>query len=237
MPFAFPPAVEEWMERLGGQRRVMIAGVGLLTVVLILGVSRWASAPTYVPAFNGLELETVGKITASLDQEGVPYRLENGGTELSVPADQLAHVRVLLAGEGLPTQGRPGLELFDQPSWGMTDFAQRINYRRALEGELERTIGKMSGIESAQVHLAMDATRTFQSDDRPKEASVVLALRSGGEPGPEVVTGIQHLVASCVGGLRSPDVTVLDDSGRMLSAPNEPGYIAALTSQLLGMQR
>jgi flagellar M-ring protein FliF len=129
------------------------------------------------------------------------------------------------------------MELFDQPSWGMTDFTQRINYRRALEGELERTIGKMTGIASAQVHLAMDETRSFQTDDRPKQASVVLRLRSGASAGPDVVTGIQHLVSSSVDGLVSDGVTVLDDSGRMLSAPNEPGSVEALTSRQLGMQR
>jgi flagellar M-ring protein FliF len=129
------------------------------------------------------------------------------------------------------------MELFDQPSWGMTDFTQRINYRRALEGELERTIGKMTGVESAQVHLAMDETRTFRSDDRPKSASVVLRLRNGAEPSAEVVRGVQHLVASSVDAVESASVAVLDDSGRMLSSPADPGSLETLTSQQLGMQR
>jgi flagellar M-ring protein FliF len=234
---ALPAPVEEAIERIGGRRRAAIAAVGLVTVLLILGVSRLASRPTYVPVFNDLPLESVSKITAKLDEAAIPYRLENGGSTLQVPSTEVARARVALASAGLPDTGRPGMELFDQPSWGMTDFTQRINYRRALEGELERTIGKMTGIESAQVHLAMDETRSFQTDDRPKQASVVLRLRNGASAGPDVVTGIQHLVSSSVDGLVSDGVTVLDDSGRMLSAPNEPGSLAALTSRQLGMQR
>jgi flagellar M-ring protein FliF len=231
------PPIEEFIERIGGRRRAAIAAIGLATVVLILGLSRIASRPSYVAVFNDLPLESVGKITTKLDETGIPYRLENGGSTLEVPSTELARTRVALAAEGLPDKGRPGLELFDQPSWGMTDFAQRINYRRALEGELERTIGKMTGVESAQVHLAMDETHTFQADDKPKQASVVLRLRSGAAAGPDVVRGVQHLVSSSVDGLVSDGVTVLDDTGRMLSAPNEPGSVEALTSRQLGMQR
>jgi flagellar M-ring protein FliF len=112
--------------------------------------------------------------------------------------------------------GRPGLELFDQPSWGMTDFTQRINYRRALEGELERTIGKMRSVESAQVHLVMHETDGFAAQSRPTEASVV--LKTKGETDAEIVKGIAHLVASSVDGLTSDHVTIVNDAGRMLGS-------------------
>jgi len=237
MPFALPPQLEQLLERIGGPRRALIAAVGLGTVVLILGLSRWATAPTWVPVFSGLPLEIVGDVTQRLDEAGIQYRLEGGGGQLLVQSQDLARARVTLAAEGLPNAGRPGLELFDQPSWGMTDFAQRINYRRALEGELERTIGKMRGVEAAQVHLAMHETTSFRDPDRPVEASVVLRLRSAQTPGPDVVQGIQHLVASSIDGLESGKVTVLDDTGRMLSIPDEPGSLAALTNRQLGLQR
>src|SRR5690606_31346172 len=151
--------------------------------------------------------------------------------------DDVARARVTLAQQGLPDAGRPGLELFDQPSWGMTDFAQRINYRSALEGELERTIGKMRGVEGAQVHLAIQETRSFRTNYRPSEASVVLKLRSGASASPEMVQGIGHLVASSIDGIESENVAVLDDTGRLLSAPAEAGSLAALTSRQLAMQR
>src|SRR5437773_5879137 len=142
-------------DRIGGPRRALVLLVGLGAAALIFGVSRWASEPTWVPAFTGVPLESVGQMTDKLDQAGVKYKLERGGADIMVAATDVAKARVALARGGMPNAGRPGLELFDQPSWGMTDFTQRINYRRALEGELERTIGKMSGIESAQVHLVL----------------------------------------------------------------------------------
>src|SRR5690606_14294364 len=166
---------------------------GVVSVVLILGLSHWVTRPTWVPVFSGLPLETVGAVTQTLDEAGVGYRLEQGGGVLLVSSDDVARARVLLAQQGLPDAGRPGLELFDQPSWGMTDFAQRVNYRRALEGELERTIGKMRGVEQAQVHLAIQETRSFRTNDRPSEASVVLKLRSGASASPDMVQGIAHL--------------------------------------------
>src|SRR5437763_16143749 len=119
-------------------------------------------------------------------------------------ADDLARARVAIASGGdMPNAGRPGLEVFDQASWGMTDFTQRINYRRALEGELERTVGKMRGIENAQVHLVVHETQTFGAADKPAEASVVLKVRNGSELPQDVVSGIAHLLASSVDGLTS----------------------------------
>jgi flagellar M-ring protein FliF len=232
-----PPVLESLIERLGGQRRAMLVGVGVAAALLIFGLSRWATAPTWVPLFTGLPLETVGDVTQRLDDEGVPFRLERGGAEVLVPASDVARARVRLAKDGLPSAGRPGLELFDQPSWGMTDFSQRINYRRALEGELERTIGKMRGVENAQVHLAMQETSGFRAANRAAEASVVLRLRNGATPTPDVVQGIAHLVASSVDGLTSDKVSVLDDTGRLLSTPAETGPLAALNNRQLALQR
>jgi flagellar M-ring protein FliF len=152
-----------------------------------------------------------------------------------VPVADLAKARVALANGGMPNSGRPGLELFDQPSWGMTDFTQRINYRRALEGELERVVGKMRGIDGAQVHLVMHETDGFAAQERPTEASVVLKLK--GEAEPDVVKGIAHLVASSVDGLTSEHVTIVDDGGHMLSEGEEATSITGLTSRQLAMQR
>jgi flagellar M-ring protein FliF len=237
LPITLPPALEPLVLRLGGPRRAAIAAVGLATVLLILGLSRWATAPTFVPLFSAMPLETSAEVTQRLREEGISFRLEQGGTQVLVASTDVARARVSLAQGGLPTSGRPGLELFDQPSWGMTDFAQRINYRRALEGELERTIGKMRGVDHAQVHLALSEQSTFRAAERPVEASVVLRLRGGQTPTQDVVQGIQHLVASSVDGLENQKVTVLDESGRLLSIPDEPGSLAALSNRQLTVQR
>ncbi|MEO6445592.1 MAG: flagellar basal-body MS-ring/collar protein FliF, partial [Gemmatimonadaceae bacterium] len=137
----------------------------------------------------------------------------------------------------LPNAGRPGLELFDQPAYAMTDFTQRINYRRALEGELERTIGKMKGVESAQVHLAIHETSTFRSSATPATASVVLKLKSGEDPAADVVRGISQLVAASVDRLQSDYVTVVDDAGRLLSQSAGATTAAGLSSRQLEVQR
>jgi flagellar M-ring protein FliF len=231
------PTLEQLIDRVGGLRRAVILMAGVLMVAAILGLSHWATRPSWVPVFTGLPLETIGEVTQQLEEAGIEYRLEQGGSALLVSTDDVARARVLLAQQGLPSAGRPGLELFDQPSWGMTDFAQRINYRRALEGELERTIGKMRGVESAQVHLAIHETSSFRTTNRPSEASVVLKLRSGASAAPDMVQGIGHLVASSIDGVESGNVAVLDDSGRLLSAPAEAGSLEALTSRQLSMQR
>jgi flagellar M-ring protein FliF len=229
------PDLSSLFDRIGGPRRALMLAVGLAAAVLIFVVSQWAGAPTWVPAFSGVPLESVSAMTDKLDQASVKYRLERGGADIMVATSDLAKARVALAKGGLPSSGRPGLELFDQPSWGMTDFTQRINYRRALEGELERVVGKMRGIDAAQVHLVMHETDGFSAQDRPTEASVVLKLK--GDADPEVVKGIAHLVASSVEGLTSERVTIVDDSGRLLSEGIEANSATGLTSHQLTMQR
>lgn len=233
-----PAPAQQLIDRVGGPRRAAIFGVGIGAVLLILGLARWAAAPTWVPVYSDLPIESVGTITDRLDEAGIPFRLEDAGTQLMVASTDLAKTRVTLAREGgLPSAGSPGMELFDQPSWGMTDFTQRVNYHRAIEGELERTIGEMRGVESAKVHLAIDDSPGFRAVDRPAEASVVLTLSSGATPTPELVQGISHLVASSVDGMEAGRVSVLDDGGHLLSDPYEPGSPAALASRELEMRR
>ncbi|MDZ7630622.1 MAG: flagellar basal-body MS-ring/collar protein FliF [Gemmatimonadaceae bacterium] len=233
-----PPAIEQLFERMGGARRVAMMGIGVVALLAILAVSRWATKPELVPAFSGVPLESVGKMTDALDAAGVTYALERGGTDIMVAAPDLARARVVLASAGLPTQGRPGMELFDQPSWGMTDFAQKINYRRALEGELERTISTMKGIERAQVHLAIKETQAFRrAGDAPAEASVVVKLRNGQRPEADVVRGISQLVASSIDNLEAQRVAVLDDGGRLLSRMLDANDPASLSSAQLEQQR
>src|SRR3569623_590701 len=143
-----PDSLSSLFDRIGGPRRAAIIAIGVAAAALIFFVAQWASAPTWVPAFTGVPLESVSSMTDKLDQAGVKYQLERGGADIMVAAPDLAKARVALAKGGLPNAGRPGLELFDQPSWGMTDFTQRINYARALEGELERVVGKMQGVQA-----------------------------------------------------------------------------------------
>lgn len=232
-----PTFLRDLIDRLGSGRRLALVAVGVGTAALIWIFSYWATRPEWVALMPGMGIESAGEVSARLDEANIPYRLERGGSEVRVSERDLARARVLLAQSGVPRQGRPGFELFDQPSWGLTDFTQRINYRRALEGELERTISQMRGIESAQVHLAMQETSVFRRSDRQAEASVFLKLRGGIRPGAELVEAITFLVAGSVDGLTSENVTVLDDGGRVLSAAIEPGLASGLTKRQLALQR
>jgi flagellar M-ring protein FliF len=198
--------------------------------------SRLAAGPAYVPLFQNLELGSVGQITEGLTKAGVAYQLEGGGTTVLVPQADLARARVALAAEGLPANGRPGLELFDKPTWGMTDFTQRITYRRALEGELARTIGGLKGVEKAQVHLAIPESSPLRKLEKPAEAAVVLTLKPGAALGAEEVQGIAYIVSSSVEGLPGENVAVMDNTGRVLSMPSGQAGMYGLSSRQLDLQ-
>jgi flagellar M-ring protein FliF len=218
-------------------RRFLVLGATAVVLVGIWMVGRWATSPTYVPLYRDLELGEVGTIGDALDKADIQHRLGAGGTEVLVPAEKLARARVALARDGLAQAGRPGLELFDKPSWGMTDFTQRVTYQRALEGELARTIGGLRGVQHAQVHLVIPRTTTFRKAQPPAGASVVLTTTAGVSLSPETVRGITYIVANSVDQLSSDNVAVLDSEGRVLSMPAASESASGLTSRQLDIQR
>lgn len=198
---------------------------------------RWASQPAFVPLFANLPLAEAGRVADKLTADGVPYRLTNGGTAVEVSSADAARARVSLAKDGIPASGRPGLELFDKPAWGMTDFTQQVTYRRALEGELERSIRGLQGVEDAQVHLALAQTSALRRLERPAEAAVVVKLRAGTSLGSDAVRGIAYLVSSSVEQLSADRVAVLDDAGRILSMPTDDSSGVGLSTRQLEMTR
>ncbi|MES2521532.1 MAG: flagellar basal-body MS-ring/collar protein FliF [Gemmatimonadota bacterium] len=231
-----PPFVQQMFGRMSGGRQATIIAVGVIVTVLVLGVSRWATQPVMVPLYSDVPIENVSKMTDKLVETAIPYEYDQTGSTILVAASDLARARVELARESMPNAGRPGLELFDKPSWGMTDFTQRVNYRRALEGELERTIGKMTDIKSVQVHLALEDDQVFKKNERKSKASVTLSMANGQRPAETTVRGIASLVAGSVGGLEPDHVTIVDERGQALTTESE-GSIAGLSSQQLVVQR
>ena len=230
-------SLTQFVGRVGGSPRLLVALVGLGAFAVVWGFARWGTSPNWVPVTNGLPIERIGEATQRLDEEGIAYRLDRGGSIVSVEEPSAARARVVLAAEGLGGAAhRPGFELFDQPSWGMTDFTQRVNYRRALEGELERTIGAMRDINGAQVHLSLQESSFLKSSTRPSEASVVLQLAGAGMAEQSTVEGIQFLVSSSVEGMAPENVMVLDDRGRLLSSPDDDGGVG-LSNRQLQVQR
>lgn len=222
--------------RVRGGRQIAIIAVGVIVTVLVFGVSRWATAPTMVPLYADVPIESVGKMTDKLTESGIAYELDRAGSTILVGSADLAKARVALAREAMPVAGRPGLELFDKPSWGMTDFTQKVNYRRALEGELERTIGRMRDIKAVQVHLALEDDQVFKKNERPSKASVTLTMADGQSPNESTVRGIASLVAGSVGGLEPDHVTIVDERGQALTMEGD-GSVAGLSSRQLAVQR
>ena len=229
--------LDDLLARLGGPKRVTMAAIGIGAAAAILLLSRAATAPTWVPAISNVPLESSAALAERLDRAGIRYKLDKGGAEILVAQEDMARARVTLAKDGIPGGNRPGLELFDRPSWGWNDFTQRVNYRRALEGELERTIGGMRGVKRAEVHLALQEQAAFRRpDEKSATASVLVALEAGTSLRPEVVQGIAHLVSASVDGLGPENVSIHDESGRMWSEPNDKGLGAASSRQLRQQQ-
>ncbi|MBC8087843.1 MAG: flagellar M-ring protein FliF, partial [Phycisphaerae bacterium] len=215
-------------------RQLAIVGVGVVVTALVFGLSSWAAKPVRVPLFAGLPLASVSDMTAKLTELNISYDLDQTGTTISVNQDDVARARVELAKVGLPNAGRPGMELFDKPTWGMTDFTQKLNRVRGMEGELERTIGDMRDVKKVQVHLAIEDESLFRQNERPSKASVTLAMKGGEPPQQSVVSGIQSLIAGSIGGLDPQHVTVLDESGHALAS--DDGSVGAQTSRHLTVQ-
>ncbi len=229
-------ALESLLGRLGGGRQAAIIAIGVVVTALVFGVSQWATRPEWVPLYADIPVENVKVMTDKLTESGIAYELDNNGTTIKVASVDLARARVDLAAGEIPNAGRPGLELFDKPTWGMTDFTQKVNYRRALEGELERTIGKMKNVKAVQVHLALEEDQLFTENERPSKASVTLTMQGGDTPREATVKGIASLVASSVGGLEPEHVTIVDERGQALTMEDE-GSIAGLSSRQLSVQR
>jgi flagellar M-ring protein FliF len=218
-------------------RRMAIVAIGIGSLAAVLGFAWWVQRPLYRPLFTNLSEQDAAAIVEALRDDKVPFQLEDDGHAVLVPADRLYELRLGLASRGLPEGGGVGFEIFDRQSLGQTDFLQRLNYQRALQGELGRTIGQLGGVESARVHLALPERSLFVAEDRRPSASVVLALTPGRTLARAQIDGIVHLVAASVEGLGADAVTVVDEGGRMLTQNRQRGDDAEVSSATLEAQR
>jgi flagellar M-ring protein FliF len=221
------------------QQRVYL-GLGL---AITLGVAaffvKMISTPVYKPLMSGLEPADAQAITAQLTAKKIPYLVSPDGTLITVPADQVDAARLEVASHDSPHSGRIGFEIFDKVSWGQTEFDEKVNYQRALEGELERTIQTMSNVKSARVHLVMASDSVFLDRERGAKASVTLRLR-GGTLSRAEISEISRLVAGAVDELKPADVVIIDaDSNQSLGlsggGPTDPsdGIEQELTRRLI----
>lgn len=181
-------------------------------------IASTAAAPSYRPLYRGLDPEQAARVMEGLASEKIPYRLGDAGTSLLVPDANLHEARIRLAGRGLPDGGGAGFELFDKPAFGVTDFVHHVNYARALQGELARTIEHLDPVDRARVQVAIpERSSLLGRRDLEPRASVIVRLRAGRELAENQVAAIVHLVASSVERLDPSKVTVVDGGGRLLA--------------------
>lgn len=204
-----------------------------MMIVTILGVSYFSSKPDYGLLFSSLDHEDTVSITGKLNNMDIPYKLANGGQAILVPKETVLELRLELASDGLPSESSVGFELFDSSTFGMTEFAQRVNLQRALQGELERTINQFREIKDSRVHIATPAHKLFAKDQDDVTASIIVNMRGNHSLNREQTLSIVHLVAAAVERLQPENVTVVDVQGRVLYGNESSDSISKLTSNQL----
>jgi flagellar M-ring protein FliF len=207
----------------------LVLVVGALAAIGVGSLSAISKAEAWQYAFTNLTPEDSAEAGGALKAAGVPFRLEAGGSALAVPASKVYDARLLLAAAGIPRGGGVGFEIFDRGDLGVSEFTQKVNLRRATEGELARTISKLAQVRSARVHLTMPEKGLFRDQDRSPSAAVVVNLQPGRPLGEREIAGIRHLVSSAVPGLPATGVTVVDGRGEVLTP--EDGWGEAMGYQ------
>ena len=218
LPIPLPASpVDALSALLRGRPMLPLLLAGAAAVAVLVALLLWAREPEYRVLFSNLSEADGGQVIGELDKRNVPYRLGEGGHTILVPAERMNALRLQLAEQGLPKGGNVGFELLDKQAFGISQFAEHLNYQRGLEGELARTIESLGPVSRARVHLVMAKDSVFARDREAARASVALSLQAGRELGQGQVSAIIHLVTSSVPGLSVDGVTVVDQNGRLLS--------------------
>jgi len=236
------------MDKVLGQMGAALAAMPLkkkISLLVVIGLTvggliyliQWSGRPTFERLYTGLSVDDAGLIVEQLKSQKVPYRITAGGSCIEVPADKVYELRMVMASEGLPQGSGIGFEVFDNAKLGMTEFMQNVNYQRALQGELARTINQIDEIESSRIHLVMPTQTLFIEEATPASASVVLRLKPGKQLGQGQIQGIVHLVSSSISGLEPDNVTVVDNRGKLLAGKGEANSQAAMSTDQFMYQR
>jgi flagellar M-ring protein FliF len=213
------------LSHLSRTQQITIVLAAVLVFAGIYGFANWRRESDFRPLYTGMAPEDAGVVVQKLKEFGSEYRLAENGATVLVPSAKLPELRLSLAAAGLPKSGRAGFELFDKTNFGATEFVEHINYQRALEGELERSIASLAEIEQARVHLTFARQSVYLDNQQPAKASVLLRLRANAHLSPQSVTAISQLVASAVEGLTPDAVSILDMRGGLLSRRPKPAEV------------
>lgn len=199
-----------------GSKLLLVAGIAAVIAVMAV-FWLWSQQPDYRVLFSNYSDKDGGAIVAALEKMNVPYKFSDSGTAILVPAAQVHQARLKLASDGLPKGGNIGFEILENQKFGVSQFVEQVNFQRALEGELERSIQSIGAVEVARIHLAIPKPSVFVRDQQKPTASVLLNLRSGRSLDAQQVSAVVHLVASSVPDLPTANVTVVDQNGNLLS--------------------
>ncbi|MFG6176434.1 flagellar basal-body MS-ring/collar protein FliF [Halomonas sp. THAF12] len=216
-------SLSQLTQQLRGSPLIALLIVGAAVIAVAVALLLWARSPDYRVLYSNLSEADGGSIIGELDSRNVPYRFSQGGQALLVPAEQVHTLRLQLAAQGLPEGGNVGLELMENQAFGISQFAEQVNYQRGLEGELARSMESLGPVAGARVHLALAKDSVFVRRREPAKASVVLTLHPGRTLGEGQVNSIVHMVSSSVPDLPAEAVTVVDQGGQLLSTPDGGG--------------
>src|SRR5215472_10191820 len=194
-----------------------------LVVAALVAFSHWNQERDFRPLYSALSAEDAAAVLAKVRENGSEFRLSDSGTVVLVPSAKVAELRLQLAAAGVPKSGRIGFELFDKTNFGASDFAEQVNYHRALEGELERSVMSIREVEQARVHVTMAKDSLYTEQRQPAKASVLVKLRHASALSPQNVAAICQLTASAVPGLQPDQVSLVDTSGNLLNRPRFAG--------------
>jgi flagellar M-ring protein FliF len=208
-------------------QKIGLAASGVLVIGLLWAAVHFANRIDYQLLYSELDPAEAQAIVQKLQNANVAYELSEDGRSIKVQADKLSETRIKLASEGLPSSGRIGFEIFDQTTFGLTNFQEQVNYQRALEGELARSIMTLSEVDAVRVHLVLPKESLFQSPEDQAKASVILKLKNGRTLSESAVQGIVNVVASSVKGLTPERITLIDYRGKVLSRPESQGALTA----------
>ncbi|WP_145553475.1 flagellar basal-body MS-ring/collar protein FliF [Yersinia bercovieri] len=211
------------LARLRANPKIPLLIAAAAAVAIIVALMLWAKSPDYRVLYSNLSDRDGGEIVTQLTQLNIPYRFADNGGALLIPADKVHETRLRLAQQGLPKGGAVGFELLDQEKFGISQFSEQINYQRALEGELARTIGTLGPVLNVRVHLAMPKPSLFVREQKSPTASVTLALQPGRALDDGQINAIVYMVSSSVAGLPPGNVTVVDQTGRLLTQSDSAG--------------
>lgn len=226
----------DYVSRMTASQVMMLLGVIAGSIVGIVFMVGWLNNANYAPLYSNLDQAEAGEIVNYLTDNKIPYNLTNGGKTVEIPSSDIYKTRISLASQGLPSAGHVGYSIFDQNNLGMTDFLQNLNFRRALEGELTRTIMELNEVQAARVHIVMPKDRLFKKDEKQATASVVLKLK-GSSLSKHQVDGITHLVSSSVEGLEPSNISIIDYNGNLLSSGTQNDPLAGLSSSQLEVRK